>query len=218
MDTSSVLQTCKYFNITLCMAWIWAPLYFFAYLGLHFEWNQFSSNPSRHASCIHKGLHAGEWPDLMACKLDFASTLGYHWPDYNGTSLADAITQWCPSSNPVLICIIGNTERPLEPQVHWDATGTTLADASGRPLEGHWNTTGSTPGTHWLPKCLLQWHPSAHMGLITRHTRLPLDYYWIRARENMHPVYNFWVVLRKRLGRCKQLMMIKLESPVNAYV
>ena len=170
MDTSSVLQTCKYFNITLFMAWIWAPLYFFAYLGLHFEWNQFSSNPSRHASCIHKGLHAGEWPDLMASKLDSASTLGYHWPDYTGTSLADAITQLCPSSNPVLICIIGNIERPLEPQKHLGATGTTLANASTRrcssgnpvpiciigtrwkttwrPLEYHWKHTGNTKNAY----------------------------------------------------------------------
>ena len=63
-------------------------------------------------------------------------TLVYHWTDHTG--------------------------RPLEPQVHWDATGTTLADAStqwcsrGDPvlictIGTHWNTNGatSTQGCHW---------------------------------------------------------------------
>ena len=67
---------------------------------------------------------------------DSVSTLGYHWTDRTG--------------------------RPLEPQVHWDATGTTLADASaqwcssGDPvliciIGTHRKTTGatSTLGCHW---------------------------------------------------------------------
>ena len=29
-----------------------------------------------------------------------------HW-DATGTTLADASTQWCPSGDPMLICIIG---------------------------------------------------------------------------------------------------------------
>ena len=108
------------------------------YLGLQVKWNQFSSNNSHHTSCIHKGLQAGKWPDLMASKPDSLSTLGYHWTDHTG--------------------------RPLEPQVHWDVTGTTLADASthgqrcssGDPvliyiIGTHWKTTGatSTLGCHW---------------------------------------------------------------------
>ena len=72
---------------------------------------------------------------IMTSKPDSVSTLGYHWTDYTG--------------------------RPLEPQVHWDATGTTLADASaqwcssGDPMliciGTHWKTTGatSTLGCHW---------------------------------------------------------------------
>ena len=84
----------------------------------------------------YKGSHAGRWPDLMPSKPDSVSTLGYHWTDHTG--------------------------RPLEPQVHWDATGTTLADAStqwcssGDPvlmciIGTHWKTTGatSTLGCHW---------------------------------------------------------------------
>ena len=77
----------------------------------------------------------------MTSKPDSVSTLGYHWTDRTG--------------------------RPLEPQVHWDATGTTLADASTqwcssgdpvliciigthwkttrKPLEDHWKHTGISP-------------------------------------------------------------------------
>ena len=116
----------------------------FVYLGLQVNWNQFSSNNSHHTSWIHKGSHAGKWPDLMTSKPDSVSTLGYHWTDH--------------------------TRKPLEPQVHWDTTGTTLADAStecfpigdpvliciigthwmttGKPLENHWKTTGSTLATN----------------------------------------------------------------------
>ena len=78
---------------------------------------------------VHKGLYAGKWCDLMTPKPDYVSTLGYHWKDYTGTTLADAITQGCPRGNPVLICTIGTHWKPLEPQVHRDATGTTVADA-----------------------------------------------------------------------------------------
>ena len=108
----------------------------FVYLGLQVKWNQFSSYNSHHTSCIHKGSHAGKWPDLMTSKPDSVCTLRYHWTDHTG--------------------------RPLEPQVHWDATGTTLADAgtqwccSGDPvftciIGTHWKTTWatSTLRCHW---------------------------------------------------------------------
>ena len=92
----------------------------------------------------------------MTSKPDSVSTLGYHWTDRTG--------------------------RPLEPQVHWDATGTTLADASiqwcssGDPvliciIGTHWKTTGatSTLGCHWnhTGSCLLpvvsQWRSSVNL-------------------------------------------------------
>ena len=108
----------------------------YVYLGLQVKWNQLSSNSAHHTSCIHKGSHAGCWLDLMTFKPDYVSTLGYHWTDHTG--------------------------RPLEPQVHCDATGTTLANAStqwrssGDPVlicivGTHWKTTGatSTLGCHW---------------------------------------------------------------------
>ena len=104
------------------------------------NWNQFSSNNSHHTSCIHKGSHAGKWPDLMTSKPDSVSTLGYHWTyhtgrpleqqvhwDATGTTLAGASTQWCSNGYPVLICIIGT---------HWKTTGATST------LECHWNHTG----------------------------------------------------------------------------
>ena len=112
------------------------------YLGLQVKWNQFSSNNSHHTSCIHKGSHTGKWPDLMTSKLYSVNTLGYHWTDHTG--------------------------RPLEPQVHWDATGTTLADASTQwcssvnlhnwnTLEDHWKATErplEAHWKHWLPTFL----------------------------------------------------------------
>ena len=135
----------------------------FVYLGLQVKWNQLSSNNSHHTSCVHKGSHAGKWPDLTTSQPDSVTTLGYHWTDHTG--------------------------RPLEPQVHWDATGTTLAYAStqwcssGDPvliciIGTHWKTTGRPLEVHWLPKFFLQWHSSVHWGLSSRHTGLPLDCHW----------------------------------------
>ena len=108
----------------------------FLYLGLQVKWNQFSSNNSHNISCIHKGLHARKLPDLMTSKPDSVSAPGYHWTNHIGT--------------------------PLEPQVHWDATGTTLADAStqwcpsGDPVliyiigtHGKVTRATSTLGCHW---------------------------------------------------------------------
>ena len=116
----------------------------FVYLGFEVKWNQFSSKNSHHTSCIHNGSHAGKWPGLMTSKPDSVSALGYHRTNH--------------------------TARPLEPQVHWNAIGTTLADAStqwcssgdpvliciigtrwmttGKPLEDHWKHTGTTPATN----------------------------------------------------------------------
>ena len=117
----------------------------YVYLGWQFKWNQFSSNNSHHTSSIHKGLHAGKWPDPMSSKPDSVSTLRYHWTDHTGspldtqvhwdatgTTLSDASFQWCPSGDPVLICIIGT---------HWNTTG--------RPLEDHWKHNGNTLATNY---------------------------------------------------------------------
>ena len=140
----------------------------FVYLGWQFKWNQFSSNNSHHTSTIHNGSHAGKWPDPMTSKPDSVSTLGYHWTDHTGrplepqvhwdateTTLADASLQWCPSGDPVLICIIGT---------HWNTTG--------RPLKAHWKRTG-------YQQFFLQWHYDVRWSLDSRNTGLPLEYHWI---------------------------------------
>ena len=118
--------------------------YVFRVFGLQVKWNQFSSNNSHYTCCIHKGLHAGKWPALMTSKPDSVSTLGYHWTDHTGrplepqvhwhatgTTLTDAITQWCSGVDPVIIFIIGT---------HWNSTG--------RPLEDHWKHIGNTLATN----------------------------------------------------------------------
>ena len=113
----------------------------------------------------------------MTSKPDSVSTLGYHWTDRTG--------------------------RPLEPQVHWDATGTTLADAStqwcssGDPvliciIGTHWKTTGatSTLGCHWnhtgwcLHPVVFQWRSSVNLhywNTLEDHwkaTGKPLEDHW----------------------------------------
>ena len=109
---------------TLLYAWLWYEhRYSFCVFGVASQMKSVSSNNSHHTSYIHKGSHAGKRPDLMSSKPDSVGTLGYHWTDHTG--------------------------RPLEPQVHWDATGTTLADASTQ-----WCPSGDTVlisiiGTHW---------------------------------------------------------------------
>ena len=123
----------------------------------------------------------------MTSKPDSVSTLGYHWTYRTG--------------------------RPLEPQVHWDATGTTLADAStqwcssgdpvliciigthwkttGKPLEDHGKHTGISPVAF---QCTLGSKFQAHWIA----TGLPLEDHWLRVRDgtfrethvnNMHKNY-----------------------------
>ena len=170
MDASSALNICEYLNTTTMHAFDLSTIIIFVYLGLQVKWNPFSSNNSHHTGCIHKGSHPGKWPDLMTSKPDSSSTLGYQWTyhtgrplepqvhwDATGTTLADASTQWCPSGDPVLICINGT---------HWKNTG--------KPLEDHWKHTGHH-------QFFLQWNSSVHWGLSSRHTGLPLEDHWLRV-------------------------------------
>ena len=165
-------------SASLCACLCYEHHHIFVYLGLQVKFNQFSSNNSHHTSCIHKGSHAGKWPDLMTSKPDSASTLGYHWTDHTGrplepqvhwdatgTTLADASTQWCPSGDPVLICIIGT---------HWKT--------NGKPLDDHWKRTGNTLATkNYFPvafPCTLGSKFQAHWIA----TGLPLEDHWLRVR------------------------------------
>ena len=144
MDASSALNTCEYLHYSV-YAIDMSTIIVFVYLGLQIKWNQFSSNKSHHTSCIHMGSHAGKWPDLMTSKPDSVSTLRYHWTDHTG---------------------------PLEQQVHWDATGTTLADASTQWRSSvnlhNWNTLED----HWSHK----------------YTAMPLEPHWLKLAPSGVPV------------------------------
>ena len=152
---------------------------FFVYLGLQVKRNQLNWNNSHHTSCIHKRSHAGKWPDLMTSKPDSVSTLGYHWTDHSGrplepqvhwvatrTTLADASTQWCPSGDPVLICIFGT---------HWKTTG--------KPLEDHWKHTESTLATNNSFSSGIPVYTGSKFQAHWIATGLPLEDHWLRVRE-----------------------------------
>ena len=89
----------------------------------------FAQIPLTITSCIHKGLHVGKWPDLLTAKPDALSTLEYHWTDYIGTTMADAIAQWSSSGNSSVNLHNWNWNT-LED--HWSHKYT------GMPLEPHW--------------------------------------------------------------------------------
>ena len=166
---------------TLLCACLWYESHYsFVYLGLQVKWNQFSSNNSHHTSCVHKGSHAGKWPDLMTSKPDSLTTLGYQWTDHTGrplepqvhwdatgTTLVYASTQWCSSGDPVLICVIGT---------HWKTTG--------KPLEDHWKHTGYQ---HFSPvafQCTLGSKFQAHWIA----TGLPMEDHWLRVRDTTYVI------------------------------
>ena len=130
----------------------------------------------------------------MTSKPDSVSTLGYHWTDRTG--------------------------RPLEPQVHWDATGTTLADAStqwcssgdpvliciirthwktsGKPLEDHWKHTGISPVAF---QCTLGSKFQAHWIA----TGLPLEDLWLRVRVS-------WLFVNWDIENNSRNISIKIQS------
>ena len=120
---------------------------------------------------------------------------------------------WNNSRQTSAVCPLGYqwtdcTGRPLEPQVQWDVTGTTLADASTQwhpsdnsmhnwnTMDHHWKTTGRTLETHWLPtitspeafQCTLGSKLQAHWIA----TGLPLHYNWLSVRDvkEFHGLWN----------------------------
>ena len=145
MGTSSALKTCEYFNIALCVPLIWAQLQFLCIWGCKSNYISLAQTTLNIPVVYIRGCMLG-----MTSKPDSVSSLGYHWTDHTGrpldlqvhwdatiTTLADANIRWCPSGDPVLICIIGT---------HWTTTG--------RPLEDHWKCTA-------YQQLFLQWHYSA---------------------------------------------------------
>ena len=151
----------------------------FVYLGLQIKGNQLSSNNSHHTSSIHKGWHAGKWPDPMSSKTDFVSTLRYHWTDHIGRPL-DTQALGCHWNH------TGWYKLPVVSQWRSNVNLHTL-EHTGTPLEGHWKTTGSTMETHWLPtilspgafQCTLEFRFQAHCIA----TGMPLNYHCLRVRD-----------------------------------
>ena len=85
-------------STSLCACLGYEHHYTFVYLGLQYKWNQPRSNNSCHTNCIHKGLHAGKWPDPMTSKPDALITLGYHW-NHTGWCYRPVAFQWQSSVN-----------------------------------------------------------------------------------------------------------------------
>ena len=79
---------------------------------------------------VYTGWSSVHW-DATGMPLVYPVYTGIPLGDPENTWLADASTQWCPSGEPVLICIIGT---------HWKTTG--------KPLEDHLKHTGNTLATN----------------------------------------------------------------------
>ena len=145
----------------------------------------------------------------MTSKPDALITLGYHWADYIGTTLADAIAQCSSGGNPVLICTIGTrwktTEATSTLGCHRNHTGWYEHQMvsqwrssvnlhnwnTGRPLEAHWKHTGRQ-------QLLIRWHSS----LTSRHTGSPLDYHWLRVGESLFYTDTLTIQIKYGLPYC----------------
>ena len=55
------------------------------------------------------------------------------------------------------------------------------------PLEAQWKHTG-------YQKLFLRWHSSEHWALSSRHTRLPLNYHWLRVRVTKRDDKPYYIV------------------------
>ena len=141
----------------------------------------------------------------MTSKPDYVNTLGYHWTDRTGrplgpqvhwdatgTTLADACTQWCPSGDPVLICIIGT---------HWKTTG--------EPLEDHWKHTGISPVAF---QCTLGSKFQAHWIA----TGLPLEDHWLRVREGF--IAGIWFKAKVGILLWSVFFRTKDDIDINTYI
>ena len=140
----------------------------------------------------------------MTSKPDSVSTLGYHWTDHTGkplepqvhwdatgTTLADTSTQWCPSGNPVLICIIGT---------HWKTTG--------KPLEDHWKHIGTSPMAF---QCTLGSKFQAHWIA----TGLPLEDHWLRVRESLWTYKHIAMKFYSKIWKIYSPWDIYEKSPIE---
>ena len=153
MHTSSTLQTCAYFNITLCMPWIWAPLWFLC------STNEISFAQTTLAIPVvyirgRVACWEVTWPndDIHTRRFQYTGTpLGIlHW-NHTGWGYRPVVFQWQSSVNFHNWNILDH---------HWKTTE--------RSLEAHWKHTS-------YQQFFLQWHSSVYLGLSSRYTELPLD-------------------------------------------
>ena len=198
-------------STSLCV-WLWHEhLYNFYVFGVESQLKSFQLKQISPYHLYTSGVACWEvtWPpnQILSVHWDITGqiTLVHHWGHkYTGMPLEPhwlMLTprrEWCPSGDPVLICtILEHTGRPLEPQVHWDATATTLAytstqwGPSGDPvliciigtLEHHWKATGRPLEAHWLKTiispvafhCTLGSEFQAHLIA----AGLPLNDHWL---------------------------------------
>ena len=143
----------------------------FVYLWLQFKWNQLSSNSCRHTSCIHKGLNAAKWPDLLTSKTICFQYTGIpldilHW-NHTGWFYHPVVFQWQSSAHL-------HNWNTLED--HWKTTR--------RPLEVHWQPTIPSPVAF---QCTLGSKFQSHWIA----TVLPLHYHIYEAGSNHHMKLNF---------------------------
>ena len=174
-------------------AWDISTIIAFVYFGLQYKWNQLSSNNSRHTSCIHRGLHAGKWPDPMTSKPDAPSSLGVplgrlHW-NHTGWCYRPSVFQWQSNVNlhnwNTLEYRWGHTYTGMPKEPHWPMSAPSGNSVLIRIIETHWITTGRPLEAHWkhtdYQQFFLQSYSSVHWGLSSRHTELPLDCHWITS-------------------------------------
>ena len=147
----------------------------FVYFGLQIKYHQLSSNNSLHTSCIHKGFHAGKWPDLMTSGNPvLICIIGTHWKTTGATS-----TLGCPWNN------TGWWQHQVESQWH--------SSVNLHNWNTHWKTNGRSLKAHWSHTCYQQlfpqWHSSEPWGLNLRHTGLPLNHHWITTGSEIYQAH-----------------------------
>ena len=151
MDVNSVRQTCEYFNIALCMPWIWVLLKFLYIWGCSCS-NEISLLKQLSPYQLYtQGVACWEviWPNDLQTRL-------YQYTGIPIDRLHWNHTDWC--YHPVVFRWQSSVNLH-----HWNT------------LEGHWKHTGNTLADNNSYSSGIP----VHWGLNSRHTGLPLDCHWI---------------------------------------
>ena len=139
MDASSALNTCEYFNITLCMPLTWARLYFLCIWGCKSNEISLAQTTLTIAVVYIRGRMLGsdltQWPpkQIMSVHWDTTgqTTLKNHWCHmYTGMPLEQHWLMLAPSGVQWRSSVNLHNWNTLED--HWSHKYT------GMPLEPHW--------------------------------------------------------------------------------